>query len=265
MKNPSALKHATDSVRGSREIVLETCEKSPVIVEFAAESLRFDKEFAVEAVARNASVLWHLPRKVQRDPAVIVATLAKSGSLELRPEVEPIMGYFSTVLESSRKAVTSIRREERAAREEEALVADKHISILERELDSLQLDLDKEKERNCELLDRCAAYEAAAAAESPSVPSKKKMKVEDDEQTKEPDPFVTSWEKDVIDTVDTKTENGCHLTTNALHLQCLTVSALKAKVEELARLAVEVGASAEVVEKIKSRPLGVATPIECSR
>jgi len=254
VKNPSALRYATEAVRGNRELVLEASAQNASIVEFASDSLRRDKSFAVEAVSRNGDVLWHLPKKMQQESSVLVAAIAKSQSFSLSQEVEPAMGYYVEILSASRRAVSEIRREERAARQEQAIVAEKHQQILEREVDALEQRVDELERRNADLEDRLAVYEAAAAVTDSSsddddLPPHKKHKPQDD-------PFTTSWEKDLLDAIDSE-RDPAYLATNAIHLQCLTTSHLQAKLDDLAALALQAGADKDQVDKIKSRALAV--------
>lgn len=250
-------------------MILAAVEENAAILEFAADSLRLDKQFAVQAVARNGDALWHLPKKVQQQSEVIVAAVAKSGAV-MKQEIEPIMGYYMEVLASSRRAVSEIRREERAARKEQAFVAEKHQLLLEQELDTLTMELEESKAINADLMERVAAYEAAAAVtESSSSDDEGAYKAKSVEtppaskRARRSDLFETPWEKHLLDAIDTSAReddvDASILTSDALHLQCITTSALQAKVEELAALAIKAGADEDAVAKIKSRPLAVTT------
>ncbi|KAJ8599547.1 hypothetical protein CTAYLR_007138 [Chrysophaeum taylorii] len=248
-KNPSALKYATNALRENREVVLAAATENPAVLEFAAESLRRDSAFAVSCVAANGRALWHFPKKVQQVPEVIVAAIAKHGANVAEPRLEPVMGYYTEVLMASRKAVADIRREEKAAREEQALVAEKHQRILEQEVDGLVLEVEELKALNAQLLEKCSVV---SSSEDEEAPVSKKTRID------EVSSWEKGWEKDILDAVEDK-DDASFLATNALHLQCLNASALQAKIEELAALAIAAGADKDEVNKVKTRPLTCST------
>lgn len=236
-KNPSALEFARDEVRGNRELVLTAIGENAAVLEFASQTLRFDQSFVLEAVARNPLAIWHAPRKLQANEGVILAALARQGAeVKLDHTAYPVMDYYLKVMREARKAVASIRKEARAAREEQERLHDRHVSILEAELDALAQEVEDLTLKQATL---------------------------DEPRSKKPkeDPFTLTWEQDLLDAVDGKDDPSL-AATNALHFQCLTTSALQAKVDELAALALANGAPNDAVDKITTRPIAVVKDVK---
>lgn len=78
--NGIALAHASESLRGNREVVLTALMQNGLALEFASPQLRADPEIVLVAVAQNGWAFVHATRELRADPKIAYQAVCLNGS-----------------------------------------------------------------------------------------------------------------------------------------------------------------------------------------
>ena len=102
-QNGLALRHATEELRGDREVVMTAVAEDWQALEYATEELRGDREVVMTAVTSNGWGLLYATEELRGDREVVMTAIAQNGwavnhaSEELRGDREVMEAALAVV------------------------------------------------------------------------------------------------------------------------------------------------------------------------
>ena len=78
--HPGALGHATEELKGDREIVMTAVSHHGIALEFAAEELKADREIVMTAVSEDGWALEFAAEELRGDREIVITAVSENGS-----------------------------------------------------------------------------------------------------------------------------------------------------------------------------------------
>ena len=78
--DPRALEHATEELKGNREIVMKAVSHFGFALQFATEELKCDRELVMTAVSRNGWALQCATEELKADREIVMTAVSQNGS-----------------------------------------------------------------------------------------------------------------------------------------------------------------------------------------
>ena len=107
-QNGAALRHASQELKGDREVVLEAVKQNGAALRYASEELKRDREVVLEAVKLNGEALQHASQELKRDREVVLEAVKQNGEA-LRHASEELKRDREVVLEAVKQNSHALR------------------------------------------------------------------------------------------------------------------------------------------------------------